>query len=160
MYTSFVPIVRLFRTYRASFFRTLCSFCVRKQLIFTVFNAESLEGSNLDGSLVSFFFVNAHDLWKVSRDTILRVPSIYFVCASCSWLLDTLDDPILIVLSISLSARSAHDSPSKFLGGFFVSLDRSILPGGLILLCTMLLCGSYISVWYLGYFGYNYDIVD
>ena len=182
-YTAFVRIENLLNMYMAHILRILCVFYVRIGLIFTIFNADSLEGYNLEGSLVYFVRVNDRDSWIVSRDPILRVlsisfvckicswlldsledqilrvPSIYFVCASCSWLLDTLDYPILIVLSISLSARSAHDSPSKFLGGFFVSLDRSILPGGLILLCTMLLCGSYINSGYERYFGCNYDIL-
>ena len=39
-----------------------------------------------------------------------------------------------------LSARAAHGSPSEFLGGFVVGLDRAILPSGVILLCTILLC--------------------
>ena len=43
-----------------------------------------------------------------------------------------------------LYARAARNSPSELLGGLFVVLDRSILPGGVILLYTMLLCGSYI----------------
>ena len=64
------------------------------------------------------------------------------------------------VLSIFLSARDARDSPSKLIRGFFVGLYRAILPGGVILLCTMLLCGSYINVGYEGYFGCNYDILD
>ena len=48
---------------------------------------------------------------------------------------------------IYLSTRAPRDSPSEFLGGFIVSLDREIyFPGGVMLLCTMMLCGSYIKV--------------
>ena len=35
----------------------------------------------------------------------------------------------------------------SYLRGFFVGLDRAIyFPGGLILMCTMMLCGSYINL--------------
>ena len=59
-----------------------------------------------------------------------------------------------------LSAQAARDSPSEFLGDFVAGLDRSILTGGLLLLWTMLICGSYINVGYKGYFCCNYDILD
>ena len=75
-------------------------------------------------------------MWTVSRDLILRI------------------------MSIILSAQAARDSPSEFLGGFFLGLDREILPGGVILLCTMLLCGGYINVGYEGYLRCIYDILD
>ena len=68
--------------------------------------------------------------------------------------MDSLEDPILRVPSISLSAQAVRNSTSKFLRGFFVGLDR------VILLCTMLLCGRYITVGYEGYFECNYDILD
>ena len=43
---------------------------------------------------------------------------------------------------------------------FLVDLDRAIyFTGGLILMCTMLLCGSY-KCRYEGYFGCNYEILD
>ena len=57
------------------------------------------------------------------------------------------------VPSISLSAGAACNSPSKLLGGFFVGLDRAILPCGVILLCNMLLYDSYINVGTKGTLG-------
>ena len=64
------------------------------------------------------------------------------------------------LLQFILSARAACNSPSEFFGGYVVGLDRAILPSGVVLLCTMLLCGSYINIGYEGYFGCNYDILD
>ena len=94
---------------------------------------------------IYFFRANARDLWTVSRYPILRVPSISFVRAICLWLLDSLKDPILRVPSISLSTRAAHYSPSKFLGGFFVGLDKAILPGGVILCRNILSINSQLN---------------
>ena len=75
--------------------------------------------------------------------------------------MDSLEDPILRFQSISLSAQAARNSLSKFLGVFSVGIDREIyFPSGEILLCTMLLCGSYINIWYEGFFRCNYDILD
>ena len=72
--------------------RLLCAlsgFCVRIRLIFCArcvnfayvyglssecSNADSLEGSNLEGSLIYFICANALDSWQVSRNPILRVP--------------------------------------------------------------------------------------
>ena len=111
-YTAFVRVERLLRTYTAYLLRTLCSFCVRIRLIFTIFNADSLDGSDLACSSISFFRANSRDSWAVSRYPILRVLLIYFVRASCSWLLDSLKDPILRVPLTSLSKRSARNSTS------------------------------------------------
>ena len=65
MYTAFVRIERLLRTYTAYILRTLCGFCVRIRLIFTMFNADSLEGSDLAGPSISFILANACDSWTV-----------------------------------------------------------------------------------------------
>ena len=61
-YTAFVRIVRLLRTYMAYLLRTFCGFCVHICLIFVVLNADSLEGSNLEGSSISFVCINARNL--------------------------------------------------------------------------------------------------
>ena len=84
MFTAFVRVVQLLHTYTAYLVRTLYSFCVRIRLIFVMFNADSLKGSDLERSLIYFVRANTRDFWTVSRDPILRVPSIYFVLASCS----------------------------------------------------------------------------
>ena len=72
-------VVRILHTYTDLLLRKLCGFCVRIGLIFTMFNSDSLEGSNLEGSSISFVCAKARDSWTVSRDPILRVPSISFV---------------------------------------------------------------------------------
>ena len=61
---------------------------------------------------LDFFCTYAHDSLTVSINLILRVPSIYFVRVRCSLLLDSIEDTILMVPSISFSARAARDSLS------------------------------------------------
>ena len=162
---AFAHIVRLLSTYTALILRTLCSFylririfllhtlcgfcvhvrilcalcgfCIRIRLIFTIFNVDSLEGSNLEGYIDLFCLRNL----LVQCGKYRGIRSWGF-----RWFL--------------LSAQADRDPSYDFLGGFFVGLDRAILYGGVILLCTMMLYGSYINVGYKGYFGCNYDILD
>ena len=66
-YTDFVRVEWLLRTYTAYLLHILCIFCVYIWLIFTIFNADSIKGSDLAGYSISFVFANAHDSWTVSR---------------------------------------------------------------------------------------------
>ena len=129
--------------------RILCvlsRFCVRIRLIFTMFNADSIEVSDLEGSLIYFVHANTRDSWTVLRDPISRVPLItlstwsthYYWTVSriryweFRWFICTRE---LLVIHYPIL-------PWRFL----VGLDKAILTGGVILLCTMLLCGSYINI--------------
>ena len=77
--TAFTQVVQIFRTYTTYFLHKLCGLCVRIHLLcaliefgyvynlsFALFDADSLKGSDLVGSKISFFCANARDLWTVS----------------------------------------------------------------------------------------------
>ena len=119
--TDFAHILRLLHTNTAYLLWKLCSFCVRIQhlcalrafvyvygLSFAMFDADSIEGSDLAGSLISCVCVNALDLWTVSkirswgfrrflfpRELLVIIGQSqgsdvegsvkFFICASCSW---------------------------------------------------------------------------
>ena len=111
--------VRFLRTYTAYLLHKLWRFCVHIQLLcllggfayvyglsFALFEADSLEVSNLVGSSINFVRVTLV-IRGQSRGSDLEVSIDFFVRAVL--LLDIIEDPILRVSSISLSERAARD---------------------------------------------------
>ena len=132
---------------RIRILRKLCGFCVGRRLLSSQCSIWTVSRDPILGVPYIYFSVQtlvscgyywgiwywgfrqfllsaraASDYWTVLRDPILRVPSIYFVRVRLSWSTDRI--------------------PRRFL----VGLDREILPCVLILLRTMLICGSYINI--------------
>ena len=109
--------------------------CLRIRLIFAMVYAESHEGSDLFGSLISFVCSNVYDTWTVSRIRSWMFHVVLFrsellviighsrrfdlegsvdflFCASCSVLLDCLEDPIFRLPLSPISEWAARYSPS------------------------------------------------
>ena len=145
---------KILRTYTPFIFRTLCKLCVRILLIFCDVQCGQSWG------IWSCRFLNLFYPWERS------------------WFLDSIQDPILRVPSMFLSARfmcyfgtvsrirswgfRKFLCPRKLLvihrpilpWRFLVGIDRAIyFPFWVILLCIMLLCGSYIHVATFGTLG-------
>ena len=144
-YTSFVRVKRLYVRIRIIFWNVLCGqsrgiqtctfldlFCPCKRSWFV----DSLKDTILRVPSISLSSWADRYYWEVSR-----IRSWGFCRGICPRELFVIHRPIL---------------PQRFL----VDLDRAIyFTGGVILLCNMLLCGSY-KFRYKGYFGCNYDILD
>ena len=166
-------------------YRFLCAFSGFPYvygLSFAMLNADCLEGSHLVGSLI-FLSVQKLVIRCQYQGSDLEGSVELFFRARCSLLLDRIEDPILRVPPSYFSAKSAcyywtisrirywgfcrvicpticlWFTVRSYFGCFFLILiEQYIYPGGVILLWTMLLCGSY-KCRYEGYFGCNYDIL-
>ena len=144
--TDFAHAVRLLRTYMAYLLRKLCRFCVRIRILCAL-SGFCVRIQLIFCTYCAYFayiygLSSRFSMRTVSRDPILRVTQFLlslqmlmihgqsqgsdlegsvnlFVCASCSLLLDSLEDPILRVPSISLSLRAACYSPSDITSEVF-----------------------------------------
>ena len=108
--TAFAHVVRILGTYTAYLLRKLCGFCVCIRLLCALNGFCVSIRLIFCGHCAAFAYVYGLYSRCSNADSLegydLASSSIFFGSCKLSWFVDSLEDPILRVLSISLSARA------------------------------------------------------